>query len=59
MLMMCRVSLKCPVHDARNDPYPEPVSVLYQIERMEKFFAPNELPHLMFFYQDTEATESG
>ncbi|XP_060727240.1 dynein axonemal heavy chain 5 [Tachysurus vachellii] len=29
-----------------------------QIDRMEKFFAVDGLPHLMFYYQDTETPES-
>ncbi|XP_058258291.1 dynein axonemal heavy chain 5 isoform X2 [Hemibagrus wyckioides] len=29
-----------------------------QIDRMEQFFAVDGLPHLMFYYQDTETTES-
>ncbi|TSL82498.1 Dynein heavy chain 5, axonemal [Bagarius yarrelli] len=29
-----------------------------QIDRMEQFFAVDGLPHLMFYYQDTEPTES-
>ncbi|KAF5899802.1 dynein heavy chain 5, axonemal, partial [Clarias magur] len=29
-----------------------------QIDRMEQFFAADGLPHLMFYYQDTESAES-
>ncbi|KAF4087596.1 hypothetical protein AMELA_G00072460 [Ameiurus melas] len=29
-----------------------------QIDRMEQFFSADGLPHLMFYYQDTESTES-
>lgn len=48
----------CPVHNACND-NSKPVSILFQIDRMEQFFAVDGLQHLMFYYQDTEPTESG
>lgn len=35
------------------------ITDLFQIDRMEKFFAVDGLPHLMFYYQDTETPESG
>lgn len=32
---------------------------LWQIDRMEQFFAAEGLPHLMFFYQEPEPVEAG
>lgn len=31
----------------------------FQIDRMEQFFVSQGLPHLMFYYQDTEPLEAG
>ena len=30
-----------------------------QIERMQQFFVVDGLPHLMFYYQDTQPVEAG
>lgn len=32
---------------------------LEQIDRMEQFFVASGLPHLVFYYQDTELAEGG
>lgn len=33
--------------------------LLFQIERMEQFFASDGLPHLLFYFQEMEPAESG
>ncbi len=32
---------------------------MFQIERIEQFFAANGLPHLILYYQDTEPVDTG
>lgn len=37
----------------------ESVLSISQIDRMEQFFVAEGLPHLMFYYQNTEPNEAG